>query len=238
MGGAVELEQALADAMRLLLSGDRALWSIIGLSLSVSLRALVCAAPLALVTAFALAYLRFPGQRLLVTLFNTLTAVPAVLVGLLLYLLLSARGPAGDLHLLFTPTAMVIGQFLLCLPLLVALAHGTLRDGDRRAWEAALTLGAAPWRALLTVAHELRFGLLAAFIAAFGRIVAEVGCSMMVGGNILYHTRNVTTAIALETSKGAFATGIALGVVLLAVALVLNFALSWLQGNARPAAWA
>ncbi len=228
-----DIQQATIDALGLLVSGDRQLWSVVFISLSVSLRALALAAPIALLTAFALAYLRFPGQRLLVTLFNTLMAIPAVVVGLVLYILLSANGPAGELRLLFTPSAMVIGQFLLCLPLMVALAHATFRAGDQRAWESALTLGAHPWRALITVMHELRFGLLAAILAGFGRVIAEVGCSMMVGGNILYHTRNITTAIALETSKGAFASGIALGLVLLLLALGLNMSLAWLQGGSR-----
>ena len=120
-----DIQQATLAALGLLLSGDHQLWSIVFISLSVSLRALALAAPIALLTAFALAYLRFPGQRLLVTLFNTLMAVPAVVVGLLLYMLLSVHGPAGDLRLLFTPSAMIIGQFLLCLPLMVALAHAT-----------------------------------------------------------------------------------------------------------------
>jgi len=231
-----DIQTATLEAIGLLLGGDRQLWSIVATSLSVSLRALALATPVALLTAFALAYLRFPGQRLLVTFFNTLMAVPAVVVGLVLYILLSANGPAGELRLLFTPSAMIIGQFLLCMPLMVALAHACFRAGDQRAWEAALTLGAQPWRALFTVMHDLRFGLLAAVLAGFSRVIAEVGCSMMVGGNILYHTRNITTAIALETSKGAFASGIALGLVLLLLALGLNMALAWLQGNSQVSA--
>ena len=228
-----DIQSATVEAIRLLLSGERQLWSIVFISLSVSLRALALATPIALLVAFALAYLRFPGQRLLVTLFNTLMAVPAVVVGLVLYILLSAQGPAGDLHLLFTPGAMIIGQFVLCLPLMVALAYASFCGGDQRAWESALTLGAHPWRALVTVMYELRFGLLAAVLAGFGRVIAEVGCSMMVGGNILYHTRNIPTAIALETSKGAFASGIALGLVLLLLALGLNLALGFLQGSSQ-----
>lgn len=230
-----ELTAATHLAAQLLFSGDAELWSIIGVSFSVSLTALLCALPLALPLAFVLAYTRFPGRRLLLTTTNTLMAVPAVVVGLLVYLLLSAEGPAGSLHLLFTRQAMIIGQMLLCLPLLVAMAHAAFQGGDQRAWETAVTLGARPGRALLTVMHDVRFGLLAALIAAFSRIIAEVGCSMMVGGNILYHTRNMSTAIALETSKGQFAQGIALGLVLLAFALGLNSALGYAQGNGAPA---
>lgn len=226
-----ELSLASREALELLFSGDAVLWSIIGVSFSVSLRAIAIATPLALVMAFTLAYVSFPGRRALVTTFNTLMAVPAVVIGLTVYLMLSRSGPAGDLRLLFTQTAMIIGQILLALPLLVAMAHAAFQSGDQRAWETALTLGATRWRAMRTVMYEIRFGLLAAVIAAFGRIIAEVGCSMMVGGNILYHTRNIPTAIALETSKGEFAQGIALGMVLLVFALILNLALSSAQGS-------
>ncbi|MCB1748078.1 MAG: ABC transporter permease [Gammaproteobacteria bacterium] len=228
-----ELGPAITQALHLLLSGDTVLWSIIGVSFSVSLRAIAIATPLALAAAFVLAYLRFPGRRILVTTVNTLMAVPAVVVGLTCYLVLSSNGPAGGLHLLFTQWAMIIGQIVLCLPLLVAMAHSALQSGDQRAWETALTLGASRLRAMRTVMYEVRFGLLAAIIAAFGRIIAEVGCSMMVGGNILHHTRNIPTAIALETAKGEFAQGIALGGVLLAFALLLNLALGYAQGSGR-----
>ncbi|MGR8920248.1 MAG: ABC transporter permease [Gammaproteobacteria bacterium] len=231
-----DLGSAALEALDLLLSGDAVLWSIIGVSFSVSLRAIAIAAPVALVCAFVLAYASFPGRRLLVTTTNTLLALPAVVVGLTVYLLLSRDGPAGDLRLLFTQSAMIIGQIILCLPLLVAMAHAAFQSGDQRALESALTLGASRWRAMVTVMYEVRFGLLAALIAAFGRIIAEVGCSMMVGGNILHHTRNIPTAIALETSKGQFAQGIALGVVLLAFALALNVALAYAQGSGEISA--
>jgi tungstate transport system permease protein len=230
-----DLGPAIAQALHLLVSGDTTLWSIVGVSFSVSLRAIAIATPLALAAAFVLAYARFPGRRLLVTAANTLMAVPAVVVGLSCYLVLSSNGPAGSLHLLFTQWAMIIGQIVLCLPLLVAMAHSTLQGGDQRAWETALTLGASRLRAVRTVMYEVRFGLLAAVIAAFGRIIAEVGCSMMVGGNILHHTRNIPTAIALETAKGEFAQGIALGAVLLTFALLLNLALGYAQGGGRVA---
>jgi tungstate transport system permease protein len=126
---------------------------------------------------------------------------------------------------------MVIGQIILCFPLLVAISHSALQAADRRAWETAVTLGARPWQAMLTVMYEVRYGLIAALIAAFGRVIAEVGASMMIGGNILNYTRNITTAIALETSKGAFAQGIALGIILLLAALLLNVSLTAMQGK-------
>jgi len=133
--------------------------------------------------------------------------------------------------LLFTQKAMIIGQVLLCFPLLVAMAHASFQAADRRAWETAITLGAKPWRAFFTLMYEVRFGLIAAIVAGFGRVIAEIGCSMMVGGNILHATRNIPTAIALETSKGEFAQGIALGMVLLVLSLGLNAGVSIFQGK-------
>jgi len=226
-----DLSAASLQAMKLLYSFDPELWEIIGLSFSVSLRAIIIATPFAIIVAFCLSYLRFPGRRILISLFNTAMAIPAVVVGLTLYLLLSKAGPLGDLRLLFTQKAMIMGQIVLCFPLLVALSHATLQATDRRAWETAVTLGAHPIRAAFTVLKEAKFGLIAAIIASFGRIIAEVGSSMMVGGNILNYTRNIPTAIALETSKGAFAQGIALGMVLLILALALNLLLTYFQGK-------
>lgn len=225
------LLDATRHALLLLISGDPELWTIVAISFSVSLKAIVLTAPAALVIAFLLAHTRFVGRRALISLFHTLLAVPTVVVGLTLYLLLSRSGPFGDLKLLFTQTAMMIGQMILCLPILVAMGHAAIQAADRRAWETAVTLGARPMRAMLTLMHEVRFGLMAALVAGFGRIIAEIGCSMMVGGNILNYTRNITTAIALETTKGEFAHGIALGFVLFVLALVLNFSLSLLQGR-------
>ncbi len=229
------LTDANREALLLLFSGDQELWTVIGISFSVSLRAILMAAPIALVIAFVLAHVRFPGRRLLISTFNTLLALPAVVVGLTVYMLLSRAGPLGEWRLLFTQDAMVIGQFILALPILVAMGHSAIQAADRRAWETAVTLGATPWRAMLTLMYEVRFGLFSAVIAAFGRIIAEVGSSMMVGGNILNYTRNVPTAIALETSKGEFAQGIALGIVLLGLALMLNFALTFFQGRGELA---
>jgi tungstate transport system permease protein len=231
-----DLLQANRQAFHLLLSGNTELWSIIGISFSVSLRAILIAAPSSLLLAFLLARLRFPGRRLIISTVHTLMALPAVVVGLTVYMLLSRNGLLGDLRWLFTQKAMVVGQVALCFPLLVSLSHATIREADQRVWETAMTLGATRWRAMLTLMYEVRYGLMAALIAGFGRIIAEVGSSMMVGGNIAQHTRNIPTAIALETSKGEFAQGIALGFVLLFLALALNFSLSMLQGRSdkRP----
>ncbi|MEJ2308530.1 MAG: ABC transporter permease [Gammaproteobacteria bacterium] len=225
------LIDASSKALQLLFSGDAALWEIVGISFRVSVLALIIAIPPALVTAFLLAYGRFPGRRLLIAIFNTLLSVPTVVIGLTLYLLLSRQGPLGDFRLLFTQTAMIMGQVVLAFPMLVAIGHSALQAADRRAWETARTLGASPPRAFFTITHEVRFGLLAAVLASFGRIISEVGASMMLGGNILHHTRNIPTAIALETSKGEFAQGIALGIVLLIMAFTLNALLHHFQGR-------
>ena len=219
------------EAFRLLFSGNPEIWEIVGISFRVSTTAILAAVPPALIIAFLLAYGSFPGRRFLISLFNTFLSVPAVVIGLTLFILLSRQGPLGDFKLLFTQSAMVIGQFFLCLPILVCMAHVALQAADRAAWETSRTLGASLPQAFLTVLFEVRFGLLAALLAGYGRIISEVGASMMLGGNIAHYTRNIPTAIALETSKGAFAEGIALGAVLLFLAFLLNALLQYVQGR-------
>ena len=222
---------ASIEALRLLFTGNREIWEIVAISFSVSFRAILYIVPLAVLVAFALAFGRFPGRRVLITIVNAFVALPAVVVGLILYMLLSSSGPFGGWRLLFTQTAMIIGQMILAFPLLVAMIHVSLQSIDLSAWQTARTLGAGVLRAMFTIMREVRFGLIAAIVAGFGRVVSEVGCSIMVGGNILHHTRNIPTAIALETSKGEFEQGIALGVVLITLALVLNFAVATVRGR-------
>ena len=227
------LGDATVQALVLLVRWDAELWEIILISFRVSLSAIAIAIPPALLTAFVLAHLEFPGRRILITLFNTLLSLPAVVIGLTVYLLLSRQGALGDWRLLFTQWAMIIAQIMLSFPILVSMSHAAFQAADQRAWETARTLGIAPVPAFAMVVGEVRFGLLAAILAGFGRIIAEVGASMMVGGNILHHTRNIPTAIALETSKGNFAQGIALGIVLLILAFILNLSLQYFQGRGR-----
>ncbi|MDB9753244.1 ABC transporter permease [Oceanospirillaceae bacterium] len=228
-----DLWSTFSAAIAALLSGDPQLWSIVGVSFGVSASALLIALLPALTLGFVLAYFRFPGRWVIISLFNSLLAVPTVVVGLVLYMLLSRAGPLGDLQLLFTRPAMIIGQILLCFPLLVAMSLSAFQAADYRVLETAKTLGASPLQAFFTLLFEVRFALLAALVTAFGRIIAEVGSAMMVGGNILHHTRNITTAIALETGKGEFVQGVALGIVLLVLALVLNVSLGWMQSHSR-----
>jgi tungstate transport system permease protein len=216
------LSSATYEALSLLLTGDPVIWRIIGISFQVSTIAIFCAIPPALITAFVLAYTRFVGRKLIISIFSALLSVPAVVVGLTLFILLSRQGALGDYRLLFTQTAMVMGQFLLSFPILVAMMVATFQGVDNRAWETIRSLGAGPVRAFFVLLYEVRFGLLTALLAGYGRIIAEVGASMMLGGNILNYTRNIPTAIALETSKGNFAQGIALGIVLVLLAFVLN----------------
>ncbi|HMT93022.1 ABC transporter permease [uncultured Thiothrix sp.] len=230
------ISSATWQAIQLLISGDPDLWEIILISFRVSLIAIALATPPAILMAFLLAFGNFPGRRLLIAMTNTALAIPAVVVGLTLYLVLSRSGPLGEWRLLFTQTAMIIGQIVLAFPLLVAMAHTALQAADRRAWETARMLGASKIRAIWTLMYEVRFGLMSALLASFGRIIAEVGASMMLGGNILHYTRNIPTAIALETSKGEFAQGIALGLVLLLLAFILNLLLHYFQGKGHIAA--
>lgn len=227
------LSSAVQQALVLLFSGDAELWNIIAISFRVSTLAILIATVPALVIAFLLAYLRFPGRRLLISTFTTLMAVPAVVVGLVFYILLSRQGPLGFWRLLFTQSAMVIGQIALCLPILVAMGHAAFQSVDNRAWETARTLGAGRFGAFLTILREVRFALLATLSLGYSRIISEVGASMMLGGNILHYTRNIPTAISLETSKGLFAQGIALGMVLVSMAFLLNAALNYFQGRGQ-----
>ncbi|GMM87128.1 ABC transporter permease subunit [Vibrio fortis] len=225
------LWQTTLDALNLLVSFDHELWQIVAVSFSVSLSAISLVIVPAIVMAFLLAYTEFPGKWGLLSIINTLQAIPTVVIGLLMYMMLSRSGPLGDWQMLFTQKAMILGQMLICFPILVSMMHGALQASDRRAVETARTLGVSTFRIASTLIWETRFPLLAATIAAFSRIVTEVGCSMMVGGNIMGMTRNIPTAIAMESHKGAFAQGVALGMVLLALALVLNFFLSSVRGK-------
>jgi len=219
------------QALQLLMTGDASLWAIIFVSLKVSLLAMLIASPVAIALGYLLATVSFRGRRLLIQLNQGLLASPTVVIGLILYLLLSRQGVFGSLHLLFTRQAMVLGQIIIALPVLVAFTLSAVQGADERVQETSLSLGASRLRAALTTLAEVRFGVMAAVFSAFGRVISEIGCSLMVGGNIAGLTRNIPTAIALETSKGEFAEGIALGFTLLAVALGVNASLAFLQGE-------
>ena len=227
----MDLLEPTRRAFELLAAGDPRLLEAIWLSLWTSVAAIALIAVPSTALGFLLAKRRFPGQRVLVVLVQALLSFPTVVIGLVIYLLLSRRGPLGFLELLFTPTAIVFGYMMIAFPILVVFTLSAVQGADPRVYETARCLGAGRLRASATTLWEVRFGVLAAVVNGFGRVVSEVGAAIMVGGNIEGLTRNIPTAIALETSKGDFAQGIALGMVLMAVALGVNVALAVLQGR-------
>ena len=212
------------EGLRLVATLDLRLWEIVGLSLAVSLSAVVAAALLGLPLGAALAVGRFPGRRAVIVSLNALMGLPPVVVGLVVYLLLSRAGPLGSLGLLFTPGAMVIAQTLLILPIIAALCRQAVEDAWREYEEQLRSLGVEGWSAALTLVWDIRFSLVTAVLAGLGRACAEVGAVMIVGGNIDGVTRVMTTTIALETSKGDLPLALGLGIVLIAIVLALNAA--------------
>jgi tungstate transport system permease protein len=227
------LGQALWSALRLLASGDPTLVRIVLLSLAVSLSAVLLATLLGLPLGAALAVGRFPGRRALVVLLNALMGLPPVVVGLVVYLLLSRAGPLGEFGLLFTPPAMVIAQTILVLPISAALCRQAVEDAWTEYEEQLRSLGASRFSAALTLVWDIRFSLVTAVLAGLGRASAEVGAVMIVGGNIDGVTRVMTTTIALETSKGDLPLALALGVLLIALVIALNAAASYVKGAAQ-----
>ncbi len=213
---------SVTTALQLVLSGDPGLWAVVSRSLAVSAMACLLACGLGLVLGAWLAVSRFPGRGAVLTLLNTFLAVPSVVVGLVVYLLLSRSGPLGFLGWLFSFQAMVLAQACLVLPLVTALTRQVVEDADRSHGEQLSSMGAGPVLRSLLLAWDDRYALITVLLTAFGRAVSEVGAVMIVGGNIEGFTRVMTTAIALETSKGDLPLALGLGLVLLAVVLVLN----------------
>jgi tungstate transport system permease protein len=218
----LESEGAFSTAVGLIVSLDPALGEIVALSLRVTLIALLIASLIGLPLGAALALARFPGRSALVVLFNALMGLPPVVAGLAVYLLLSRSGPLGFLGLLFTPTAMVVAQALLVTPIVLSLTRQVIEDLWAEYEEQLRSLGASGTRAIPTLLWDARFSLATTLLAGFGRAIAEVGAVLIVGGNIAGHTRTMTTAIALETSRGDLALALGLGMVLLALTVVLN----------------
>jgi tungstate transport system permease protein len=225
------LAEGLRRALALLLSGDAEVFGIAVLTLKVAAVATVVACGLGLPLGYLLGTRRFWGRRAALTMVNTALAFPTVVVGLLLYGLLSRRGPLGELGWLYTWQAIVVGDVLLALPIAAALSAAAVQGVDPRVRRTALTLGASRWRTAWAVAREARFALAAVITAAFGQVVAEIGAAMIVGGNIRGSTRTLTTAVALYTSQGDFGLALALGMVLVLLALIVNIALQVLQGK-------
>ncbi len=219
------LLEGLIQAGVLIASFDPGVYQITWLTLQVSLGATFLASIAGIPLAVLLVESDFRGKESMITLINTLMALPTVVVGLSVFAFLSRRGPLGGLELLFTPTAIVIGGFILAIPIVVALSIAALKGVDPRVRETALTLGASRWGAAVRVILEARYAVVAAILAGFARVVAEVGSALIVGGNIRGYTRTLATAIALETGKGEFAFAIALGLILILLSLMTNIGL-------------
>lgn len=228
-----ELADAFGVAVRLLIGLDPELWEIVSLSLQVSLLALVPASLVGLPLGAMVALVPFPGRRAAAVALNALMGLPPVVVGLLVYVVLSRQGPLGVLGWLFTPKAMVVAQSILVAPIVAALTRQVVEDLWEEYEEQLRSLGAGPWRSIPTLLWDGRYRLLTALLAGFGRAIAEVGAVIIVGGNIAHVTRVMTTAIALETSKGDLPLALGLGLVLLATALCVNVAAAVTGGLAR-----
>ena len=225
------LREGFRRAVALLLSGDAEVFGIALLTLKIAVVATVIACGVGLPLGYFLATRRFWGRRAALTAVNTALAFPTVVVGLLLFGLLSRRGPLGELGWLYTWQAIVAGDVLLALPIAAALSAAAVQGVDARVRRTAQTLGAGRWLTAWTVAREARFALAAVITAAFGQVVAEIGAAMMLGGNIRGSTRTLTTAVALYTAQGDFGLAVALGLVLIAIALLVNITLQVLQGR-------
>ena len=213
----------------LIVNLDVELLKIIFLSLKVSGAALIIATALGLPAGTVIGLKKFPGRGLIISLLNSFMGLPPVVVGLFVYLILSRSGPLGFMGLLYSPLAMVIAQTILAFPIVAALSHSAIIKVDPLTKQASLTLGATSLQVSRTVMNEARYGIMAAIIAALGRVMAEVGAILIVGGNIAGYTRVMTTAIALETDKGEFELAIALGIILLIISFLINMVLYVIQ---------
>ena len=227
------LAEAFTHAFSLIFKLDAELIGIILLSLRVSGSALVLATLIGLPLGALLGFNRFRGKGTVISLMHTLMGLPPVVVGLFVYLLLSRRGPLGFMGMLYTPWAMIAAQTVLALPIVSSLTHTAVVSVDPVIRQASQSLGASPFQVSRTVIAEARYGILAGVIAAFGRVMAEVGAILIVGGNIAGITRVMTTSIALETDKGNFELALALGVILLLLSLLVNTVLHFIQKKGR-----
>ncbi len=221
--------EGFLKAFQLLLSGDAETFSAIYATLRVSAYSMLASLSMGIPAGFLLGYTEFPGKKRIRLVVDTFMALPTVFIGLMVYAFLSRKGPLGDMEILFTLPGIAIGQTLLALPIVIALTATAVENMDADLRITLISLGADRRQLFFSSLWESRFGILAAAINAYGRVTTEVGISMMVGGNIKWHTRTVTTAIALETNKGMFEMGIALGLILLSIAFAVNISLSFLR---------
>jgi len=221
--------EGFVQAFYLLAGGNPETYSAIWATVKVSSYSIGCSLLMGIPLGFCLGYFDFSGKRPLRTVVDTLMALPTVFIGLLVYAFITRRGPLGNFGLLFTLPGIAIGQTILALPIVIGLSATAVESLDQKLRIAILSMGANRRQLFISSLWEARHGLLAGAIAAYGRVMTEVGISMMVGGNIKWHTRTITTAIALETNKGQFGMGVALGLVLLLIALGVNISVSFLR---------
>lgn len=225
--------EGFIQAFRMLLTMDEETTVIVVTTFKLTALSMAGVLLFGLPAGFLLGYFDFPGKRAVRTVTDTLLALPTVVIGLLVYAFISRRGPLGDWELLFTVRGMAIGQVILGTPIVAAYTAAAIEGLDSRLRQTLMTLGASGGRLAFTSLWEARFMILVAALTAFGRIVGEVGSAMMLGGNIKWHTRTITTAITLETGKGEFALGIALGVILILISLLLNISLTFLRRRSQ-----
>ena len=224
-----EIWDGLTKAIELIISFDPEVMEIAGRSLMISGTSCLLSSLISLPLGSLIHFHQFRGKRVLINIIQTLFSVPTVIIGLFVFVLFSRAGPLGELGILFTPTVMVIGQTILVSPLLLGFTISALSGVSREIVDTATSLGASGFQAVLLVLREARYAVLAAVIMGFGRAISEVGCAMMIGGNIKGFTRIMTTAISLETTKGELELALALGIILLFLALIINIALNRLQ---------
>jgi tungstate transport system permease protein len=225
----LELWDGLVKAVQLIITFDPEVMQIAGLSLRIAVLSVFIASLICLPLGSLIHFNNFWGKRFLINLIQTFYSIPTVTVGLLVFILFSRKGPLGGLDLMFTPTVMVIGQVILVIPILLGLTVSALSGVDRTITDTARSLGASRWQTALAIIREARFAVMAAVILAFGRAISEVGLALMVGGNIRGFTRVLTTAISLETSKGDIELSLALGIILIFIALVVNIIMNRIQ---------
>ena len=227
------LVDSFVSAPYLVFSLDPEMTAIVGVSLQVSITSTLIAACVGVPLGFTIAFTDFKGKSFAITVLNTLLALPTVVIGLFVYAFISRRGIFGPWDLLYTPRAIILGQIILIIPVVTALTIAAISRIDERYRKTALTLGANGLQTAWIIFREARFGIVAAVIAAFGRVISEVGISMMLGGNIKGFTRTMTTAMALEYDKGAFTLAVALGLVLLGLSFGMNLLFHFFQGRTR-----
>jgi tungstate transport system permease protein len=224
-----EIWHGLTRALELIVTLDPEVMEIAGRSLSISLTSALLASLICLPLGSFIHFRNFPGKRFLISLIQTFFSVPTVAIGLFVFVLFSRAGPLGGLNLMFTPFIMVVGQIILVTPILLGLTISALSGVDKAILDTATSLGASSFQAAILALREARYAVLAAVIMGFGRAISEVGIALMVGGNIKGFTRVITTAISLETSRGDLELSIALGIILISIALIINIILNRIQ---------